>query len=206
MRLIGLGVLALVAFAPVQARGQANTSSPQELHNLIVARVFAVAPRPLPSGDTLVSWYQQPVLFHIVQRAPERVSEAMLRSDGLVGTAEVAFQDGHPTSATVLWTQEDSVATDVQLRVRGDSLLVTGTTKARWLLPSGAWAIADYGMEDLIVPVLRGLPPPPAPQQIIAYRPFAARWDTLTVTNRIPVADAVFYDLANTDGKRDGGW
>jgi hypothetical protein len=58
-------------------------------------------------------------------------------------------------------------------------------------------------MEDLSLPAVAALPPPPGAQSIVMYRPYAAHWDTLTLTSRTTVGDGVLYDLRASDGKHD---
>jgi hypothetical protein len=64
------------------------------------------------------------------------------------------------------------------------------------------WAIADYGMEDLTLPLLESLDLQKGAATIAAYRPYGAKWDTVKVTERA-VGDGVLYELRGSDGKRD---
>jgi hypothetical protein len=190
--------IALVATEPLPAQNR----PPEQIHTVLAEFIRGAATRPLPAGDTLVSWYKQPILLHLVHRTPDRVEAAMIRGDAYLGTAILSYSEGRPVEGTVLWTSGDSVLVDVRISAQRDSLLIAGTTTAGFPVPSGAWGIADYGMEDLLVPTLRSLSKMPSPWTVLAYRPFAAKWDTLTVTS-VPVGTASYYTLAEPDGKRD---
>ena len=186
----------------VSGRAQAQMT-PQEMHDRIVAVYSPRAHRPLPAGDTLVSWYGNPVLFHTVRRGNGEVATGMLRADSLLGTALVTWRHDRPASGDVRWTHGDSIEVDVRLVVDGDTLPVSGREPRGWLLPKIPWAIADYGMEDLAVPLLKSLDfRGAAAVTIAAYRPYGAKWDTLQVTEN-SVGDGVLYQLRGSDSKRD---
>jgi len=193
----GLAVSLLGAASSVHA--QAN---PQELHDRIVALFLSRAPRALPAGDTLVSWYGNPILFHTVRRGGSEIEMGMVRLDRLVGTAFVAWKSARPAAGEVRWTQGDSIVLDVRLAVDRDTLRVSGNQPHSWHLPAMPWAVADYGMEDLTLPLLESLDLQRGAVTIAAYRPYGAKWDTLQVTKRA-VGDGVLYELRGSDGKRD---
>jgi hypothetical protein len=195
-------LILLAALASVAGAAEAQALSSHQLHDRIVTVFGARATRPLPVGDTLISWYGHPILFHTVSRTGTAVREGMLRSDSLLGTAEVEWQAGHVTSATARWTRGDSTEADVALTVQGDTIRVTGTTPSFHVVPTGPWGVADYGMEDLLVPTLRALPDHTTPRDVAVYRPYAAKWESLQVSQR-PVGDGVLYELRDADGKRD---
>ncbi len=177
--------------------------TPQELHDRIVAVYSTRAHRPLPAGDTSVSWYGNPVLFHTVRRGNGEVATGMLRADSLLGTALVTWRHDRPASGEVRWTHGDSIEVDVRLLIDGDTLRVNGREPRSWLVPKIPWAIADYGMEDLAVPLLKSLDfKGTAAVTIAAYRPYGATWDTLQVTEH-SVGDGVLYELRSSDSKRD---
>jgi hypothetical protein len=199
----GRAVLLAGILAACAPRGVgAQALSARELHDRIVAVFAARATRPLPVGDTLVSWYGHPILLHTVSRNAGAMREGMLRVDSLLGTAEVEWQAGRVTRAVATWTHGDSTETDVELVVQRDSIRVTGTTSSSRTVPANPWGVADYGMEDLLVPTLLALPDSPEATQVEVYRPYAAKWENLQVSRR-PVGDAVLYELRDADGKRD---
>ena len=176
--------------------------NPQDLHDRIAALFSSRARRPLPAGDTLVSWYGNPVLFHTVRRGGSEIDMGMVRLDRLVGTAFVAWKNARPSVGEVRWTEGDSIVVDVRLAVDRDTLRVSGNQPHSWRLPTMPWAIADYGMEDLTLPLLESLDLQRGPVTIAAYRPYGAKWDTLQVTKRA-VGDGVLYELRGSGGKRD---
>jgi hypothetical protein len=190
---VGCALLLLAAAGSVHA--QANA---QELHDRIVALFSSRAPRALPAGDTLVSWYGNPILFHTVRRGGSEIEMGMVRLDRLVGTAFVAWKNARPAAGEVRWTQGDAVVLDVRLAVDR----VSGNQPHSWHLPAMPWAVADYGMEDLTLPLLESLDLQRGVVSIAAYRPYGAKWDTLQVTKRA-VGDGVLYELRGSDGKRD---
>jgi len=198
----GRAIVFLAGLAGVVPGAAAQTLSAHELHDRIVAVFSARATRPLPIGDTLISWYGHPILFHTVARSGNGVREGMLRSDSLLGTAEVEWHAGRVSHATARWTHGDSVEADVELTVQGDSISVTGTTSSARATPPGPWGVADYGMEDLLVPTLRLLPGRTEAAKITVYRPYAGKWEDLQVSQRV-VGDGVLYELRDADGKRD---
>ncbi len=177
------------------------TMGPRELHDRIVAVYAARSAAPLPVGDTLVSWYGNPVLLHTVRRTSDEITTGMLRADSLYGSSRVRWVADRPTSFEVRWLQADSVLLDIAGSLVGDTLRLSGTTNLALGVPELPWAVADYGMEDQLLPLL-DMAGVAEPLRIAAYRPFAAKWDTLVVT-RQPLTGGVLYELRSSDGKRD---
>ena len=194
--------VAIGCIGPVAARAAQAQMSPQDLHDRIVAVFSSRASRPLPPGDTLVSWYGNPILFHTIHRDSTETATGMLRADSLLGTARVRWRHDRPGSGDIRWTKGDSLVTNVHLLTDGDTLRVMGRDQHTWPLPRMAWAIADYGMEDQVLPLLQTLNFAAGAITIAVYRPFGAKLDTLQVTSRL-VGDGVLYELRGSDGKRD---
>lgn len=154
-------------------------------HDALVAALREAAPRPLPIGDTLLTWAKPGlVLFHTVQVTPSHIETALLRNDRMLGTATGEWEGATWMAARGEWRAGDFVTLawsaqrapgGLRLRARRDTLVA---------LPTLPWAVADYGMDDQLVPLLRALPGTGAQAQLAVFRPFAARWDTLTVTAR----------------------
>lgn len=191
-------VILATALSPSGSEAQV---SPDQVHDRIVGLYTAKANRQLPAGDTLVSWYGNPVLLHTVRYRENEIATGMVRADGLLGTETVTWSGGHPLKAEVLWTQGDSILSEVRMVVDGDSVRVAGTTSQSWIIPSTPWAVADYGMEDQVLPLLATVQSAGA-TTITIYRPFAAKWDTLHVTQR-PLAGGAQFELQARDGKRE---
>lgn len=203
MTCIGRALVLIGVLATCGSRGAgAQALSAHELHDRIVAVFAARAMRTLPAGDTLVSWYGHPVLFHTVARSANRIRTGMVRADSLLGTAQVEWQAGRVVRALATWTRGDSTEAEVALTVQNDSIRVAGTTSSSCPVPSHPWGVADYGMEDLLVPTLSSLPPSASDTRVEVYRPYAAKWETLQVSRR-PIGDGALYELREKDGKRD---
>ncbi len=200
-RSLGLA-LTITALLQPATRLAAQAPPPERIHDVLSSFIRGAARRPLPSGDTLVSWYKQPILMHLVERTPEHVSEAMIRGEAYLGTASITYQAGQPVSGAVLWTSGDSVAAQVRFTTTSSTLTLEGTTSAQFAGLTAPWGVADYGMEDLLLPTLSAASGTPQPWTVLVYRPFAAKWDTLTVTSE-PVSDASLITLTSGDGKRD---
>src|ERR1043165_3702875 len=81
-------VIALLAASAATLHAQ-SSMSPREIHDRVVAVIRRRATSPLPSGDTSVTWYRGPILYHVVYAAPNGVRSGFLRNDTLVGKAEV---------------------------------------------------------------------------------------------------------------------
>jgi hypothetical protein len=126
----------------------------------------------------------------------------MVRVDSTLGTASTVWRSGRPVSAQVLWTKGPAVLRRVDFIAVGDSVHLTGDSARTWSVPTLPWAIADYGMEDQVLPLLKALDLSAAPVTIAVYRPFAAQWDTLSVA-RSAVDDAELFELRSSTGKRD---
>ena len=182
---------------------QTPPSDARQLHDVIVQVFAARTTRPLPVGDTLISWYKTPVLFHTVQRSPGAVASGMVRVDSTVGLARVLVDSGSVTSFEVHWTRGDSILVDLRGETRAGAIIeLTGTKTGPLRAPLAIWGVADYGMEDQLLPILEGSPARREPVVVAVYRPFAGKWDTLTVTKRA-VDDGWLYELRSTNGKRD---
>lgn len=181
----------------------AQTPTPHQAHDLIAAFIAKRTPTVLPPGDTLVSWYDgKPILFHLYRSAPDSAAEVMIRADAYLGTASVHFRNGRPDRAVAGWSRGDSTPVQVQVEVTADSVVIVGTTRTTYPIPPSPWFVADYGMEDLAVPVLAALPLSRDTTRVLAYRPFAAKWDLLAVT-RVDSLGASVYRLVDDKGTVD---
>ncbi len=205
LQLIICRVLACVGAGSLLLPGPTAAQAPtaHQTHDLLAAFIAAHASRQLASGDTLVSWYDgRPILLHLVQRSQNQVSAAMVRGEAYLGTSAVRLDGGRPTQAQALWTSGDSVETQVVITASADSIRITGTTRAAYPIPKEPWGVADYGMEDLLVPVLASLNGAPQPWRVLIYRPFAAKWDLVTVTASAR-GKGKLYELTDPDGSKD---
>jgi hypothetical protein len=137
-----------------------------------------------PAADTFVTWGPRPVLFHTVSRRGDQIETAMIRADGLVGAAEVTYSANALARAHVSWQQGAAMMRDVELRVTGDTLIVEDLVRRAYSLPNSPWLVADYGMDDLLIPTFEALVPDQR-TTIHVYRPYAATWDTIAARLRV---------------------
>ena len=155
-----------------------------ELHDRIVA-VMARS-KSLPTAtDTSVSWTERgPVLFHLATRWSDSITVGMQRNDPLSGTATVRFSRGEVSSAAIRWSEGDKLQRSVTVEVRDDSVVATDTVRHSYPRPTGVWAVADYGMDDLLVASLRSLAPG-REHSVSVFRPYGLKWDSLAVRVRV---------------------
>lgn len=199
--LVLIVVLLSSKVAVAQSRAELTT-----FHDRAVAAIRELSTRPLTPGDTFFTWYsgRPGGLIHTVARTDTTMASSLLRGDGMIGTAEARWRDGHLTSFNVKWTTQDSTthAQEVALVahgiVVGDSLRITGTHPATLPLPQDRWVVADFGMEEQLIPVELALP---ARRTVLVhvYRPWHSRWDSVKVTMR-DTASLHVAELVGSDG------
>lgn len=174
---------------PNQAGG--HDSLPAGLFSSNVERILSATraaqlSRPLGIGDTLMSRTTQgaEILLHVASRRGDTLMVAMSRNDGLVGTV-LAMHDaaGRPTDVNVYWT-DSATERQSRLKVEGDSVRVSGNATNPRSVPATPWAVADYSMEHLLIPMLRALPADDIARPVTIYRPYPARWDITTARIR----------------------
>ena len=180
--MIALGTIG--AILGVSRAHAQRTLTPAEAHDRIVHILDSLATRPLPAGDTSVSWTRGPVLYHTVSRLPGKVASSMVRNDRLIGTAATTWSAGAPESFVVEWTRDGGTEISLEGRRVGDLLVVHGSRDTSYAMPSMPWVVADYGFDEQLVPLLERLRPDTAAQQVMAYRPYVGRWDTLNLLVR----------------------
>ena len=151
-----------------------------------VADILAQAgDRPLPQGDTLVEFAKQgPILYFTVANTADTVASSMVRNDGLVGWANSSWSHGRPTRFTARWARPESVEVDISGQVVGMEMRLRGAQLDHLTLPTLPWGVADYGMEDQLVPLFQTLPRDTA-QNIAVWRPYGQKWDTVTVRTHL---------------------
>lgn len=156
--------------------------------------------RALPGTDTLVRLENGvAVLLHVSARTADTLEVALARADGMVGTVRAVLgPDGRPRRYEGLWTDSTPDVRRHQVRVEGDSV-VTGGGRARRAAPQGAWAVADDGMDELLVPALRSMARTSTPHGLLIYRPYPDRWDSATVRLR-PVSGGAVA-VMHTEGE-----
>jgi len=184
-------IAALVALALVATT--ASAQSPKELrdfHDRVSRAIAELSTRQLTPGDTFLTWNPKPgKLIHTLRSVGTTSSASLLRGDGMIGTAEITWDERGPTTFESLWTTRDSVTgkprTDLEAHgtVAGDTLRVTGTKPSTTRIPATRWGVSDFGMEETLIPILRSLPPNGV-HTVSIYRPWHGRWDTASVAIR----------------------
>lgn len=163
------------------------------IHSRVVAVLRLAATTPLPAGDTLLSWNGgRPVLIHTVRRDSGGVIAGMLRFDKMEGIADVRW-DSHtqsPTSFDVRWTtpKQGAVETVSVSGIAANGVLRitrSGKPDTTFALPESRWAVADYGMEELLLPLFDG-PPRTTEERVAVFRPYGSKWDTLSLSTAAP--------------------
>lgn len=198
--------LLLISVAAVGSHASAQTKppTPDELRVRVVAHMHDLAVRPLPLGDTLITWHAGgPVLFHTAVRDRDGVRAGLLRNDRMLGLADVRWSEGAPRSFHATWFTVKAGAldsADIQGRKRDGVLLVTRSAKAdtTLLLPSIGWGVADYGMEELLLPAFDSIGTS-LPYRLAVLRPYGLKWDTLLVTERTRVVGRGWDVVTYTD-------
>ena len=158
---------------------QASPRDPVAFHERVSALLAAPSAVAMPSGDTLLTWRADgPILFHTAAYSGDTVRAGMRRNDPLAGAAEVIWSGGSPTSFRVSWSGQGP---PFQLNgsVSEERLRLTGARDTTVVLPDVPWAVADFGMDDLLLPLLKVIPSG-VPTRIAVFRPYAATWETLS--------------------------
>src|SRR5229473_719983 len=104
----------------------------------------------------------------------------MTRNDGLVGTARARFSAGKVESYDALWTDTAATPRRIMLSVVHDSLLIRDPSRADTVIPIPAtsWGVADYAMNEFLVPVFLARSADDVSFPFAVYRPYARHWDT----------------------------
>jgi len=166
------------------ASASALAQDPAALHQHVV-EFIKQAIQPMPAGDTLLTWNgDRLVLFHTSSRDRAGVRGALLRADRMLGVADIRWQEDRPQSFAVGWFTPRGTSID-SLIVRGDvvgnelRLRRSGHADSVVAIPAIRWAVADYGMDELLLPVLARASQDRV-TQLAVLRPYRLKWDTLT--------------------------
>ena len=157
----------------------------QETQWLLDPEIAHVVGRPLPKGDTSLTLSKGILFLHTVRRSGDTIEAGFGRNGGLVGTARTVFRDHSPAAYTATWTDGFAAPQTETVEKRGDSLVVSHHGLHTVIaIPRAAWGIADYAMQELLVPVLLSVPVDGSSHPFAIYRPYAAHWDSGTVVMR----------------------
>ncbi len=138
--------------------------------------------RPLPGLDTAVTLNGGPVLLHTVLRHSNEVESGMARSDGLIGTAHARFVGGVVETYEAFWTDTSIVPRQISISVSENALRIRepGGHDSTVAIPEHWWGVADYAMNELLVPVFLAHPADGVGAPFAIYRPYARHWDVGT--------------------------
>jgi hypothetical protein len=177
--LVTLGFV--LALAPRHLAAQSSSMTLQDFHDRLVAIITRRAPAMMPAGDTSVTWNRTPILYHIVHTTAHSLQSGFLRNDSLVGLAEATWGADGVRSFHVTWTAANTEVLALQAVISGSHIYLSGSRTDTLQAPTLPWAIADFGMDEHLVPLLLGLTPSPDIQRVVVYRPFGGKWDSLDV-------------------------
>lgn len=158
---------------------------------------------PLPGTDTSVSVSADgyPILLHTTARGGQRLTASLTRNDGMVGVARLALQDHAVSGFDASWA-DSTTFQHIGIVVRHDSLEVHRSGRADTsfaIPPHDIWGIADYGMDELLCPILLPAPRDGSARSIAIFRPYPGHWDTDTVVAHTR-ADGILFTLHSPDG------
>jgi hypothetical protein len=127
------------------------------------------------------------------------VESGFARADGMIATVRAAYRDGQARAYDAIWT--DSTARPVHHRfaIQGHSIvlhedlsldtLTRPTIDTTIAAPAGSWAIAEYAMDELLVPVARTLARDTILHTVSVFRPTPRRWDTVRMRVKAVTSD-----------------
>jgi len=193
--------IAIAVFICPAAGAQAPTDRAQYVHDRVVEYIKQSANRPIAVGDTFVGWWPNPVLYNTVRRTADTIESSLVRLDTTVGTAVAVWNNGRQVQVNVTWTHRDSTSLRLQVTTSGGVITFRGTVDTSFSATNMPWAVADYGMDDQLVPLILGLPFGVS-REVTVFRPFPRKWDAMTVSVR-RTNDAILADLANGPGDTD---
>ena len=145
--------------------------------------------RALPGTDTSLSVETSngaPILLHTVARGANRVRSSLSRNDGMVGVAEIQYDGTVPRSYEATWADSGNALIVQSVRRDGSRLVVrrAGAHDTTLAIPNGAWSVADYSMNELLVPTLLSMDRDGVPRPLSVYRPYPGHWDGGTASVR----------------------
>src|SRR5262249_53583247 len=151
-------LLATVAAAP--RLGAQTSADLQTFHDQAAALIGQLASRPLTPGDTFLTFSPDPGgLIHTIWVTPALVESSLLRADRMLGTARVEWSASSVRRFQVVWIRADTLrgskvdsAITVQGEVQGDSIRISRPASHVLAVPKIAWAVADFGMEEQLIP------------------------------------------------------
>lgn len=184
------------AVAPAQ-----EELSPEVIHARATAILSYGLARPIPAGDTFVTWTPKPAWYTTVSRTDSTVASSLVSLDGIVRTAEAVWQGGLQREVSIRWTQNAHPLMDLNMRLADGLIHLAGARDTSFQAPSLPWAVADDGMEDQLLPLIEAAGVDARRRRLAIYRPHAAKWDTITVACR-RTEGATLVTETEPDGER----
>ena len=178
--------LALLAFGACTAALAAAQPAPGQVrafHDQAAQIIANASLGALPPGDTMVTWHNGPILWHTAAVFADSVKVGLVRRDSMVGVAEVHWKRSAPTRFSSRWTEPGKGAVERRGSVSRGRITITGSRDTVLRVPESAWGVADFGMDDQLLPLLVTMPPSVEPLRLIVFRPYTMGWDTLAVTS-----------------------
>jgi hypothetical protein len=163
---------------------QANEESPDVIHARAAAILSCGVCPPISAGDTFVTWTPKPDLYTTVSRTDSTVASSLVSTDGVIGTAQAVWQGGRQREVRIRWTRTSATLMELNVRLEAGVIHLAGARDTAFRAPSLPWAVADYGMEDQLLPLIRGAGVHARHLRVAIYRPRQERWDTVSITCR----------------------
>ena len=217
-RILGLAVLLVLASChsarpPAAVAPAQEQLDPEVIHARGTAILACYGCRPIPAGDTFVTWTPKPDYYTTVSRTDSTVASSLLSTYGVIGTAEAVWQGGRQREVNIRWTQSSATLMELNVRfeagvihlagvrdtaLRAPSLpwpvadygrederpALAGVRDTALEAPSLPWAVADYGMEDQLLPLIQAACLRTRPVRLAIYRPYLSRWTTIIIACR----------------------
>ena len=173
-------ILGLVVLGPPSLSGQRPQLTPKEIRGRLDPVIREACGDRMIGTDTSVTWGPSPILYHSSKVREDRAIATMCRNDGMTGVADARWDHGVQREVSVRWTMGDSLLFQAGFRFDGQTIVARGGREWTHAVPTYRWAIADYGLEDQLIPLLREATR--GVDTLVLYRPFPDKWDTLAVT------------------------
>jgi hypothetical protein len=180
-----------------------------ESERVITASVAHALGRNLGGPDTTVTFATQngtPTgqVFVQTERFDSSAHETHIesgfaRADGMIATVRATYRDGQASAYDAVWTDSTARPVHHHFATQGHSIalhedlsldtLARPTLDTTIAAPAGSWAIAEYAMDELLVPVARTLARDTILHTVSVFRPTPRRWDTVRMRVKAVTSD-----------------
>ena len=198
--ILGLAALCLQGQA---LHAQVDPTLQREFHDHVVGLLQSAASE-LPSGDTLITFANQgPILYHIIDAQSALITSCMLRNDPMIGVTTTRWSDARITAFDVSWSRSGESEYSLHGEVSPAGISITGSHDTVLAIPEIPWTVADYAMEEHLVPLLSRAPLGSGPASVAILRPYPFKWDTVQVAVK-DTSGVRFASVTDGSGKRSG--